>query len=76
MRLVDLGEGDEIPHCQMRESVLFYVLEGIVTITVDDTDATLRKGQCLITRPATLSMRAHERTRIMGVQVPAPEDAT
>ncbi|HHN81677.1 MAG TPA: cupin domain-containing protein, partial [Methanomicrobia archaeon] len=65
-------EGDEIPHCRMKESVLFYVMEGTVTITVDGTDSTLKAGQCLITHPATLSMRAHTRTRIMGVQVPAP----
>lgn len=74
VRIVDLEEGERIPDCIMAESVLFHVLEGAVTITVDGKPARLRAGQCLITGPATLTMTAHERTRLMGVQFPGRQE--
>ncbi len=70
VRIVDLEDGERIPDCIMAELVLFHVLEGVVTISVDGKPARLRAGQCLISRPATLTMTAHERSRLMGVQVP------
>jgi len=74
VRIVDLDEGERIPDCIMAESVLFHVLEGAVTITVDGKPARLRAGQCLITGSATLTMTAHERSRLMGVQVPGRQE--
>lgn len=74
VRIVDLEEGELIPDCIMTESVLFHVLEGAVTISVDGKPARLRAGQCLITGLATLTMTAHERSRLMGVQVPARQE--
>lgn len=52
-----------IPH------VIFVVLSGSAEVTVNLEKANLHEGQCLITKPAILSMKTEKGARIMGIQV-------
>ena len=68
-RIVDLPPGGEIPTCEMASYVIFYVLNGEVRVTVNSERAQLKDKQCLITEPATLSMRTEKGVRLMGIQI-------
>ena len=68
-RIVELPPGGEMPTCEMASHVIFYVLDGEVTVTVNSETAELREKQCLITEPATLSMTTEEGVKLMGIQV-------
>ncbi|MBE0477503.1 cupin domain-containing protein [Candidatus Aerophobetes bacterium] len=67
--IIALSPGDKIPVCEMSSHVIFYVVEGEAEVTVDEEKITIREGQCLITKPATLSMRTEGGVRIMGMQI-------
>ena len=68
-RIIELPSGGEMPTCEMASYVMFYVLEGEAEVTVNSEKATIKEGQCLITVPATLSMKTHKGVRIMGIQI-------
>ena len=68
-RIVELPPGGEMPTCEMASHVIFYVLNGQVTVTVNSETAELKEKQCLITEPATLSMQTERGVRLMGIQV-------
>ncbi|HZX10338.1 MAG TPA: hypothetical protein VFG01_05260 [Acidobacteriota bacterium] len=59
-RLIELRSGEEMPLCKMSEHVIFIVLEGEVTVNVNSEQMNLREKHCLITEPATLSMRTEK----------------
>jgi len=67
--VVELPPGEEMPICKMASHVIFYVLNGVVKVTVNSETAELREKQCLITEPATLSMRTEKGVRLMGIQI-------
>ena len=67
--MVELPAGGEIPRCEMEPSVVFVVLAGSAEITVNQQKAILQEGQCLITEPATLSMKTSKGVKIMGIQI-------
>ena len=69
VRLIGLPPGGEIPNCEMASYVMFYVLEGEAEVTVNSEKATIKAGQCLITTPATLSMKTRNGVKIMGTQI-------
>ena len=56
-RIVALEPGGTRPECEMSSHVIFLVLNGAVKVRVDAEEAALREAQCLITEPATASMR-------------------
>lgn len=67
--IVELPPGGEIPVCEMIPHVIFMVIEGSAEITVNGEKVMLKEGQCLITEPATLSMKTDTGVRIMGTQI-------
>ena len=68
-RVIELPPGGHMPVCEMASHVIFYVLNGVVKVTVNSETAELREKQCLITEPATLSMRTEKGVRLMGIQI-------
>jgi mannose-6-phosphate isomerase-like protein (cupin superfamily) len=70
-RVVSLPPGAQIPPCEMLAHVLFFVMDGEVVITANSQEAELVGGKCLISEPATLSMRTDNGARILGIQVAA-----
>ncbi|HEX9971954.1 MAG TPA: cupin domain-containing protein, partial [bacterium] len=58
MRIIELPAGGEMPECRMESFVIFYVVSGEAEVCVDQKTIRLAEGQCLITEPATLSMKA------------------
>ncbi|KXB06365.1 hypothetical protein AKJ51_03795 [candidate division MSBL1 archaeon SCGC-AAA382A20] len=68
-RLIDLQAGGQIPTCEMNLYVLFYVIDGEVKVTVNGEEKKLDDGNCLVTEPATLSMKTEEGAEILGIQI-------
>jgi len=68
-RIIELPPGGEMPTCEMASHVIFYVLDGEVRVTVNSETVELKEKQCLITEPATLSMRTQNGVRLMGIQI-------
>ena len=68
-RIIELPPGGEMPTCEMSSYVVFYVIEGVAEVNVNQEKTNIKEGQCLITNPATLSMRTNDGVKIMGIQV-------
>jgi quercetin dioxygenase-like cupin family protein len=68
-RIIELPSDGEIPPCEMASYVVFYIIEGTAETTVNNEKAIIREGQCLVTEPATLSMRTKNGVKILGVQI-------
>jgi len=68
-RIIELPSGGEMPPCEMASYVIFYVIEGAAEVKVNQEKATIEEGQCLITEPATLSMKTNDGVKIMGIQI-------
>lgn len=68
-RIIELEPGGGMPVCQMAHIVVFVVLKGQVTVTVDSGSAVLTEGQCLVTDPATISMHSEDGARLVGIQI-------
>ena len=68
-RIIELPEGGEMPTCKMDSYVIFMVIKGVTNIKVNNQDAILKEGQCLITEPATLSMKTESGVKMLGIQV-------
>ena len=68
-RIIKLPAGGEMPTCEMASYVIFYVIEGAAEVRVNQEIINIKEGQCLITEPATLSMRTNDGVKIMGIQV-------
>lgn len=71
MRIIELPEGGKMPECDMDSSVIFYVLEGEVSVRVNGRRESLSAGQAMVTKPAVLSMETSGGVRIMGIQAAA-----
>jgi len=72
-RIIDLPAGGAMPTCEMASHVLFYVIQGEAEVQVNGEAASIKEGQCLISEPATLSMRTGHGVKILGVQVAATQ---
>ena len=68
-RIIELPLGGQMPTCEMASHVIFYVLSGEAIVTVNSEMVELKEKQCLITEPATLSMKTTGGVRILGVQI-------
>ncbi|MCW7079351.1 MAG: hypothetical protein OCU22_09550 [Canidatus Methanoxibalbensis ujae] len=68
-RIIELPAGGEMPTCEMASYVIFYVIEGAAEVRVNQEKVSIKEGQCLITEPATLSVRTNDGVKIMGIQV-------
>ena len=69
VRIIKLSAGGKMPDCEMLSYVIFYVIEGSVDVTVNQEKKTINEGQCLISEPATISMRSIDGAKILGVQI-------
>ena len=69
VRIIELPAGREMPTCEMASYVIFYVIEGAAEVRVNQEIINIKEGQCLITEPATLSMRTNDGVKLMGIQV-------
>lgn len=68
-RIIELPSGGEMPTCEMKSFVIFYVVSGAAEVSVNEETANLETGQCLITEPAMLSMKTNDGVKIMGIQI-------
>lgn len=68
-RIIELPAGGSMPDCEMESYVVFTVIEGVATVTVNGEETGLQAGQCLITEPATLSMKTETGVRMTGLQI-------
>ena len=72
-RIIELPPGGQMPTCEMASHVIFYVLDGEARVTVNSESVILKKNQCLITEPATISMQTDNGVKIMGIQIAEKE---
>ena len=70
-RMIELPAGGKMPLCKMEKHVIFVVLDGEVTVEMDEKTALLREKHCLITGPASLSMQSEKGVRLLGIQIEA-----
>lgn len=68
-RIIELPANGKMPTCEMASYVMFYFLEGEAEVKVNLEKTTIKQGQCLITEPATLSMKTENGVKIMGIQI-------
>ena len=64
MRVFDLSA---MPDCAMASHVLFYVIRGEAEVQVNQEVASVKEGQCLISEPATISMKTAAGVQVLGV---------
>ena len=69
VRIIKLPAGGKMPNCEMSSYVIFYVIEGTVDVTVNQEKTTINEGQCLISEPATISIRSIDGAKLMGIQI-------
>lgn len=69
VRIIELPPGGEMPTCEMLSYVIFYVIKGTAEAKVNQEKIILKEGQCLITEPATLSMKIQDGVKIMSIQI-------
>lgn len=69
-QVMRLETGTSIPPCKMDNDVLFYVLRGEGTITVDDETSVLGTGDCIVVPHQAESRSIHAVTEleILAVQ--------
>lgn len=69
VRIIKLLAGGKMLNCEMSSYVIFHVIEGSVDVMVNQENATVNEGRCLISEPATISMRPIDGAKIMGIQI-------
>ena len=68
-RIIELPAKGSMPTCEMASHVLFYIVQGEAEVKVNQEVATIKQGQCLISEPATLSMKTEDGVKILGIQI-------
>ncbi len=68
-RIIELPAGGSMPTCEMASHVVLYVVQGEAEVQVNEEASTVKEGQCLITEPATVSMKTANGARILGIQI-------
>ncbi len=69
VRIIELPPNGKMPSCEMASYVIFNVIDGSVEVQVNKQSAAIKEGQCLITAPATISMKTEDGVKIMGIQI-------
>ena len=68
--LVNVDAGQAIEPCRMSARVLYYVIEGTGSLTVEDERAALQTGSLALVPPGTVrTISAVEPMRVLAVQV-------
>jgi len=68
-RIIELPPGGEMPICEMASYVIFFVVNGVAEVRVNQEIVNIKEGQCLIAEPATLSMKTENGVKIMATQI-------
>lgn len=68
-RIIKLSSGGKIPDCEMSASVIFIVISGSVKVKVNNENSKLNEVECLVTKPATVSMQSDKGAKVMGIQI-------
>ncbi len=68
-RIIELPAKGRMPTCEMASHVLLYVVQGEAEVQVNQEVATIKEGQCLVSEPATLSMKTEDGVKILGIQI-------
>jgi len=68
-RIIELPPGGEMQTCEMTSYVVFYVIRGTAEVEVNQQKTILKEGQCLVTEPATLTMKTQNGVKMMGIQI-------
>lgn len=68
-RLITLSKNEEIPPCDMDEHVIFVIIKGKVKVSADNQTEILGRGETMHSTPATMSMKALEDSRVLGIQI-------
>ena len=68
-RIIELPPGGEMTTCEMPSYVIFYLIEGVAEVKVNQKKVNIKEGQCLIVEPATLSMKTQNGVKMMGIQI-------
>jgi len=68
-RIIDLPPNGQMPTCEMASYIVFYVMSGKVDVSVNLEKVTIGEKQCLITKPATLSMKTDNGVKLLGIQI-------
>jgi len=69
MRIIELAENQELPECEMKSYVIFFLVKGKVEATVNIEKTILTEGQFLVSEPAIFAMKAIENSRLVGIQI-------
>jgi len=69
VRIIALPPGGQMPTCDMKSHVIFYILEGTGVIHAGFESAELKKGECFIAEPSQISMNSDNGVKILGIQV-------
>jgi len=69
MRIIELNANQELPKCEMKSYVIFFLIKGEAEISVNNELFVLSEGNCLVSEPAMLSMKAIKTSRLVGIQI-------
>lgn len=69
LRIIELPAGGTMPACEMISHVIFCVVRGEAEVQVNRQTARIKEGQCLVSEPATLSMKTESGVKILGIQI-------
>lgn len=64
-----------MPECQMKSTVIFYIICREVQVTVNEEQKFLTEGQSLITQSARVSMVTRNGVKILAVQMASEGDS-
>lgn len=69
MRVIALAAGESMPECEMSSHVVFVCIDGDAEVDVGGENVAMSKGQCVVTEPATLTMKTNAGARLLGIQI-------
>ena len=69
LRIVELEKNEELPECEMKNSVVFHIIKGSLDLKVGTKSSTLKKGFTAVCEPGTYSMKAKSKTKLIGIMI-------
>lgn len=75
-RIIELSPKSAFPSCNMKQNVLFIVVQGSVDISANGKTTQAQEGYCVVTQPAVVSMKTSDGARVMAVQIDNPVQST
>jgi len=70
-RLIQLDTGEEIPPLKTDAHIIFVVMSGEVEFSSEEEEGetTLTGGKCLVSPPASISLRANQDSRVLEIKI-------